>query len=152
MSIRKARFKDVKEIQTIVNHFAQGEVMLPLSLNKIYENIRDFSVVTEGDEVVAVGALHIVWDDLAEIKSMAVKEGHHKKGYATKVVNELLSEAKEIELSQVFLLTYQNEFFSKFGFKEIEKSDLPHKVWTDCVNCSKFPNCDEIGMMLQLEK
>ncbi len=150
MSVRKAKFSEAKQIQAIVNQFAQGELMLPLSLNKIYENIRDFSVVTLEDEVVAVGALHIVWDDLAEIKSTAVKDGFHKRGFATLIVEELLREAKELELTKVFLLTYQNEFFSRFGFEEIEKSDLPHKVWTDCVNCSKFPNCDEIGMLLKL--
>ena len=150
MSIRKAKFTDAAQIQEIVNHFAQGAIMLPLSLNKIYENIRDFSVVTEGEEVVAVGALHIVWDNLAEVKSTAVKEGFHHKGYATKIVEELLREAKELELAEVFLLTYQDKFFSKFGFEVIDKSELPHKVWTDCVNCSKFPDCDEIGMMLKL--
>jgi len=150
MSTRKATFKDVKQIQGIVNHFAQGELMLPLSLNKIYENIRDFLVLEEDNDIIAVGALHIVWDNLAEIKSMAVKEGYHKKGYATKIINELLREAKEFELEEVFLLTYQNIFFKKFGFEEIDKSKLPHKVWTDCVNCPKFPNCDEIGMKLKL--
>ncbi len=149
VSIRKAKLTDVKDIQLIVNRFAQDELMLSLSLNKIYENIRDFSVVLEDDEIVAVGALHILWDNLAEVRSTAVKEGFHHKGYATILVEELIKEAKEFHLEKIFLLTYQNKFFNKFGFYEIEKTLLPHKVWTVCINCPKFPDCDEIAMLLE---
>ncbi len=148
--LRKAKPKDAVKIHELVNEYAKEGLLLPLSLNKLYDNIRDFWVYEEGGEIVGCAALHIVWEDLAEIRSLAVKREHHKKGVGKKLVLRCLEEAKEYDLKRVFVLTYQVEFFKKLGFRELEKRLLPHKVWSDCINCPKFPTCDETAMIREL--
>ncbi|HOK56471.1 MAG TPA: N-acetyltransferase [bacterium] len=150
--IRKSKLKDVPSIRQIVNKFAMEGKMLPLSLNQIYERIRDFTVLERNGKIIGCGALKIIWKDLAEIRSLAVKQQFQKKGYGKKIVEVLLKEAEELEIKRVFVLTYNPEFFSRFGFEKISKQKLPHKIWVDCINCPKFPRCDEIPMMNILKK
>ena len=149
--LRKAKPKDAVKIHELVNEYAKEGLLLPLSLNKLYDNIRDFWIYEEGGEIVGCAALHIVWEDLAEIRSLAVKREHHKKGVGKKLVLRCLEEAKEYDLKRVFVLTYQVEFFKKLGFRELDKRLLPHKVWSDCINCPKFPTCDETAMIRELD-
>ncbi len=149
--IRKAKIKDVPIIVDIVNFYARQRLMLPLSLNKVYDYLRDFSVVEEDEEIVGCGALHIYWEDLAEIRSLAVREDKKGKGYGKKIVEFLLNEAKELEIKRVFALTYQVNFFKKLGFKEIDKKSLPQKIWRDCLDCPLFPNCDEVAVIKEVE-
>jgi amino-acid N-acetyltransferase len=150
--IRKAGLRDVNEIRKIVNYFASEGKMLPLSLNQIYEKIRDFTVIEKNKKIIGCGALKIIWKDLAEIRSVAVKRKFHKKGYGKKLIENLLKEAKELDIKKVFVLTYVPQFFEKFGFERITKSKLPHKIWIDCINCPKFPRCDEIPMIKIIKK
>ncbi|MCX7917971.1 MAG: N-acetyltransferase [bacterium] len=150
--IRKSKIKDVLQIRQIVNKFADEGKMLPLSLNQIYERLRDFSVVEKDGKIIGCGALKIIWKDLAEIRSIAIKRNFQKKGYGKKLVESLLKEAEELEIKRVFVLTYKPDFFMKFGFEKISKQKLPHKIWVDCINCPKFPRCDEIPMMKIIKK
>ncbi len=148
--IRKAKPKDAVKIHELVNEYAKEGLLLPVSLNSLYDNIRDFWIYEENGEIVGCAALHVVWEDLAEIRSLAVKREFHRKGIGKKLVLTCLEEAKEFDLKRVFVLTYQVEFFKKLGFREWNKQLLPHKVWTDCLNCPKFPNCDETAMLIEL--
>lgn len=148
--VRKAKPKDAVKIHALVNEYAREGLLLPVSLNSLYDNIRDFWVYEEEGEIVGCAALHIVWEDLAEIRSLAVNREYHGRGIGKKLVLRCLEEAKEFDLKRVFVLTYQVEFFKKLGFREWNKQLLPHKVWTDCVNCPKFPNCDETAMLIEL--
>lgn len=148
--IRKARISDVKDIQKMVEVYAQRGEMLPRSLSELYDNLRDFYVYEEKGEAAGVCALHICWDDLAEIRSLVVAEGHIKKGIGKKLVIRCVDEAREFGIKRVFALTYQRAFFEKLGFHEIDKAQLPHKIWGDCLKCSKFPGCDEIAMIKEL--
>ena len=148
--LRKARITDVKEIQKLLTHFANRGDMLSRSLSELYEAIRDFYIVEESGRVLGVSALHIVWDDLAEIRSVAVAEDAGRKGVGTEVVNACISEARELGLKRLFCLTYKPDFFARFGFSVVDKSQLPHKVWGDCIKCVKFPDCDEIAMIMDL--
>lgn len=150
--VRKAKLKDADSIRKIVNKFAEEGKMLPLSLNQIYERIRDFSIIEKNGKIIGCGALKIIWKDLGEIRSIAIKRKFQKKGYGKKLVEKLLEEAKELEIKKIFVLTYNPNFFSKFEFERIQKSKLPHKIWVDCINCPKFPRCDEIAMLKILEK
>jgi len=150
--IRKAKLKDAGEIYNLINQYAKEGILLPRSLNSIYENIRDFWVCEENGRLVGCAALHIVWEDLAEIKSLAVSEEHKGKGIGTMLVEECLKEAEELGVKRVFVLTYAQGFFSKLNFEEVEKIKLPHKVWGECINCVKFPSCDEIAMWIDLGK
>ncbi|HPP30687.1 MAG TPA: N-acetyltransferase [bacterium] len=150
--LRKAKMGDVNQIRRLINSFANEGKMLPVSLNMLYERLRNFWVVEENGRVIGCAALKIVWKDLGEIRSIAISRKHQGKGYGKMLVKKLLEEAKEIELKKIFTLTYVPEFFEKLGFEKIIKSQLPHKVWSDCINCPKFPRCDETAMLKVLKK
>jgi amino-acid N-acetyltransferase len=151
LKIRKAKVKDATEIFKILQHFALKEVLLPRSLNSIYENIRDFFVCEVDDKIVGVGSLHVYWEDLAEIKSLAVKEEYQHLGIGRSIVQECLNEAKELGIKRVFALTYVPDFFKKIGFEVTDKSNFPQKVWTECIHCVKFNDCHEIPVSINLE-
>jgi len=146
--IRKARLADVQDLYKLINSFAEKNAMLPRSLNAIYENIRDFHVFEHEGRVVGCCALHITWEDLAEIKSLAVDEAFHGKGYGRRLVEACLAEARELGVPKVFALTYVPEFFEKLGFVRVDKAILPHKIWSECINCPKFPDCGEEAVIL----
>jgi len=145
--IRKAGIKDIKEIQDIINFYAKKDVMLSRSLNELYENIRDFWVAEENKRVVGCAALHISWDDLAEIKSVAVSREKQGRGLGKDLVSVCLDEAKEMGAKKVFVLTYRPDYFKKFGFKRVRHASLPHKIWAECINCCKFPDCKEVALL-----
>jgi len=148
--IRKAKLSDVKEIQRLVKvNSGRGE-MLPRSLSELYDHLRDFFIFVRNRRIVGICALHICWDDLAEIRSLAVIEEVRKKGIGAQLVKACLEESKSLGVKRVFALTYQLTFFEKLGFKKVDKTVLPHKIWTDCLNCVKFPDCDEIAVVKEL--
>ena len=144
--IRRANVTDVKKIQKLINYYAKRERMLMRSLSELYENIRDFFVYVEGNKIYGCCALHVDWEDLSEIKSLAVVKSKSRKGIGAELLKECLKEAKALKLKKVFALTYVPEFFEKFGFRMIDKKELPHKIWSECIKCAYFPNCKEIAM------
>lgn len=150
MIYRKALMADVPHMQKLINNYAQQGFMLPRPLVMLYETMRDFVVAEENGEIVAVGALHIVWENLAEVRALAVAPGKEGHGYGKALVEVLLEEARSLGVSRVFALTYQPGFFERCGFVVVDKETLPHKVWGECINCAKFPNCDETALIHQL--
>ena len=148
--VEKARISDVNQIHQLINNFADRGEMLPRPLSELYENIRDYFVVRQGERVIACAALHVSWSDLAEIKSLAVAKDSQEQGTGTQLMEACLNEAKELGISTVFCLTYQPTFFEKFGFSQRDKMELPRKVWTECYRCPKFPDCDEVALILCL--
>lgn len=148
--IRKANVTDVKKIQKLINYYAKRDKMLPRSLNELYENIRDFFVYVDGQKILGACALHIDWEDLSEIKSLAVAPSKAGKGVGKKLLAECLKEAKAMKLKKVFALTYVPGFFEQFGFRVIDKSQLPHKIWSECIKCVYFPGCKEIAVMREV--
>lgn len=149
--IRKSRITDIKTIHGLLAFFAAKGLLLPRSLSELYDHLRDYAVMeNEKGELIGVVALHICWENLAEIRSLAVKEGEQKKGFGRALVEYCLEEAKALGITRVFTLTYQEDFFKKLGFKPIDKSLLPHKIWADCVRCPKFPDCDEFALIMEL--
>ncbi len=149
--IRKAQIKDVKDIQKLLTSYASRGDMLSRSLSELYESLRDFYVCEEDGKLMGTAALHIVWDDLAEVRSVAVAEDVGRKGIGSLLVQACIAEARQIGLKRIFCLTYKPDFFGKHGFRLVDKSELPHKVWGDCIKCVKFPDCDENAMILDLE-
>ena len=135
----------------MINHFADKGEMLPRPLSELYENIRDFFVIRQDDKVIACAALHISWSDLAEVKSLAVAEGSREQGIGARLVEACLNEAKGLGIPTVFCLTYQSPFFEKCGFSQIDKMELPRKIWTECYRCPKFPDCDEVALIYHFE-
>lgn len=148
--IRKAQIADVKDIQKLLMTFANRGDMLSRSLSELYESLRDFYVVEEQGLLLGVAALHIVWEDLAEVRSVAVTEDSGRKGIGSRLVQACISEARAIGLKRIFCLTYKPDFFAKHGFRLVDKAELPHKVWGDCIKCPKFPDCDENAMIFDL--
>jgi amino-acid N-acetyltransferase len=148
--VRKAQIPDVKAIHKLLLTYAKDGLMLSRSLSEIYEAIRDFYVFEQGGQVVGTVCLHICWEDLAEVRSLAVAEDQGGLGIGRQLVQACLEEGLQLGLRRVFALTYKPGFFAKLGFVEIEKSQLPHKIWGDCIKCAKFPECDEIAMSREL--
>lgn len=146
--IRKARMSDVKGIHQLIADYAKKGDMLPRSLADIYENLRDYFVFLDDDgELVGSAAIHIMWEDLAEVRSLAVREGRMRRGVGTQLVESCISEAIVLGIARVFALTYKPEFFEKMGFHIVDKAELPQKIWADCLKCSKFPDCDEVALV-----
>jgi len=148
--IRKATLEDIKSIQDLINFYAEKDKMLPRSLNELYENIRDFFVYEDGGNVLGCAALHVTWEDLAEIKSLAVTESTQKKKIGSMLVKAIFEDAKKLNVKRIFALTYVPVFFEKFGFKKVAHSKLPHKIWSECIKCVKFPDCEEIAMVIDI--
>ena len=148
--IRKDVMDDAKAIQTLVNTYEKDGEMLPLSINDIYEKILEFVVWDDGGELLGCCAIHPTWEDLAEIRSVAVNPNSKKNGIGRALVERSIETAQILGISKVFLLTYVPGFFGKLGFTEVEKEELPKKIWSDCLKCAKFPDCDEIAMIKKL--
>ena len=148
MIYRKATFADVEAIYELVAAYAEQGVMLARSRNTLYETLRDMVVAIDDDGTLAgVGGLHVIWDRLAEVRTMAVSPHKRRRGIGAEIVKRLMEDGEQLGIEKYFTLTYQPEFFKALGFEVINKEELPHKVWKECIDCPKFPNCDEIAMV-----
>jgi amino-acid N-acetyltransferase len=152
MVIRKAKVGDVEGMHKLINYHANKKEMLPRSLNDLYENIRDFFIVEEKGKIVACCALHITWGDLAEVKAMAISSRWQRKGLGSALLGECLEEALLLGIKKIFALTFKPKFFIKHGFKQVKKESLPHKIWSECINCPLFPDCNEVPMIKKITK
>jgi amino-acid N-acetyltransferase len=149
--IRKAKVQDIQAIKKLIEPYGKTGAMLPVSLSELYDRIRSFFLYENEDgAIVGVAALHISWDDLAEIRSIAVAKEHKKRGIGRELVDSCLAEARDLGVGRVFVLTYIPEFFNKVGFAELDKAKLPHKIWSECLKCVKFPECDETAMVKKI--
>lgn len=150
--IRKATIKDIKTIFELLQEYGDKGELLPRPLSVLYDHVRDFSVYVDGNKNRIVGccALQFCWEDLAEIRSLAVHPEYQRQKIGSMLTQTVLEEAQSFAIKKVFVLTYLPGFFKQFGFLEIDRSYLPLKIWADCIACVKFPNCDETAMMKQL--
>ena len=148
--IRKAVVQDVLEMQELINGYANAGAMLPRSLSELYDNIRDFTVCVGGDRLLGCCALHVCWMGLAEIASFAVRKDAHHHGIGSQLLHASIGEAGGLGIDTVFTLTRVPDYFGGYGFVEVDKGTLPHKVWGGCIKCPKFPDCDEVAMVKRL--
>jgi amino-acid N-acetyltransferase len=144
---RRARIGDAAGIQELINGFAGRDLMLARPLVEIYESIRDFHVCLDDGAAVGCCAMHVSWEDLGEVRSLAVDKAHQRRGIGRRLVEACVADAVEVGLKRLFVLTYIPGFFTRMGFEPIHKDELPHKVWADCVRCPKFPHCEEEAMI-----
>ena len=150
IKIEKAKVSDANSMHRMISYFADKGELLPRALADIYEGIRDYFVVKEGDKVVGCAALHVTWVDLAEIRSLAVVEQEQNQKIGSLLIQACLEEAKELGIPRVFCLVRKPGFFERQGFQLIDKAELPQKVWAECYRCPKFPNCDEVALIRYL--
>lgn len=151
IKVEKAKVGDAPHIHRLVNYFADRGEMLHRPLSEVYESIRDYFVVRDGAHLAGCVALHVSWEDLAEIKAMAVREDDQGQGLGRVLTEACLAEARELGIPTVFCLTYKPDFFARMGFRQIDVMQLPRKVWGECYRCAKFPNCDEVAMVYEVE-
>ncbi|MEZ6037245.1 MAG: N-acetyltransferase [Planctomycetota bacterium] len=149
--VRPAIIADAKPIMTLVNELALQQVMLPRSPASVIENIRDFQIAEVDGALVGVGALAVIWSDIAEIRSLAVHPSQQKGGVGRALVDALIADAQRLGIPRLFAFTYVPGFFQKVGFDVCQHEDLPHKVFNDCMHCPKFMACDEIAMTRVLD-
>jgi amino-acid N-acetyltransferase len=152
--IRKATIEDIKSIHALLKYYGEKGELLARPLSKLYDHVRDFSVFTEPQDsrkIIGCCALQFCWEELAEIRSLAVRENVFRQSIGRQLVENAFAEARQFKIKSLFTLTYKPFFFEKFGFIKIDKADLPIKIWSDCINCVKFPDCDETAMIKSLE-
>jgi amino-acid N-acetyltransferase len=150
--VRKAKIRDVPTIRGLIAKYSDAGEMLPKALMEIYEELRDFYVyVDENDETLGCCALHLFWEDLAEIRSLAVNEPSMGQGIGAALIDACLDEARALGIAKIFTLTGKPAFFEKQGFGQVDRSELPHKIWAACVKCVKFPDCDETALVRMLD-
>jgi amino-acid N-acetyltransferase len=151
MIIRQAKTSDAEAINELISLYAELDKMLFRSMASIYELIQTFAVAEEDGRVIGCGALSVVWQDLAEIKSLAVAEGSFGRGIGRSIVEFCLEKARSLGIKKVFALTLEPEFFEKLGFRRVNRMELPMKVWSDCAMCPKQDNCDETALIISLQ-
>ncbi len=163
IKIRRAKVGDVQQIVSLINSFAEKGEMLFRSQSQVLQQVRNYFVAAvpgertspdsePEDTILACGSLDITWNDLAELRSLAVREGNQSRGLGSRVVEAILEDAVELGLKHVFALTYKPHFFERLGFRIIDKQQLPHKVWSICIDCLKFPVCDEVAMQIEMNE
>ncbi|MFW2330771.1 MAG: N-acetyltransferase [Nitrospinota bacterium] len=146
---RYAVISDARNMQKLIQLYADQGKMLPRSLNELFESIRQYVVYEEDGKLLGICGLHISWEDLAEIRALAVYPTKHGENIGTTLVNFALQEARRLKILKVFTLTYEPEFFIKLGFVKVDKAMFPHKIWRECIKCHKFPDCDETALMIE---
>lgn len=151
--IRKANIQDVKSIHKLLQLYGSRGILLARPLSELYDHVRDFLVFVDLKENTVVGccALQFCWEDLAEIRSLAVHPEFEGRGIGRALAEAVIAEAQSFKTRKIFTLTYETGFFRKMGFREIDRAELPLKIWADCIICVKFPDCDEIAMMKDLK-
>jgi amino-acid N-acetyltransferase len=152
VTLRKATVADVPQMQKLINHWAAQGLMLPRSLHSLYEHLRDYLVAVHEGEVIGCVALHVSWEDLAEVRSLVVSESHRSQGVGTLLVRAALGEAADLGVHRIFVLTFVKEFFAGFGFEVVDKAKMPHKIWQECIDCIHFPDCGEEALTLTLPR
>ncbi len=148
--LRRARLEDVPGIAGIMAGYVAEGVLLPRPVSELYQCTREFHVALSGDQVVACAALRLLWSDLGEVRSLAVRGDQHGRGLGAALVERVLADARALELPRVIALTREVEFFERCGFAAQARESLPRKVWTDCVRCPKRHACDEIAVVIDL--
>lgn len=150
LSVRKARMGDIRAVHALLMTSAADGLLLPRSLTDLYGHLRDFFVVERDAAIVGCGALSIIWENMAEVRSLSVLPDARRTGCGRLIVDACIGEARALDITRLFALTYQLPFFSAMGFSVVEKEVLPQKVWVDCVHCPKFPDCDETAVLLEI--
>lgn len=161
ITVQKAQVRDVQEILDLINGYAADDVMLPRGPQYVYENIRDFVIAVDQNVpiysmieshqemhlIVACGSLHVLWEDIGEIRALAVHPKYQDLGLGRKLLENMIVDAKDLGIRRLYTFTLTAGFFEKLGFVHQERDQLPPKMWGECSRCPKYFKCDEVGML-----
>lgn len=148
--LRKATIQDVAELTSLINR--DGSI-LPRSQHYVFENLRDFTVVQENGRIIGCGSLHILWEDIGELRSVTFADPElARNGVFGELIDRLLDEGRQLGVKQVLALTYNPEPYLKRGFREVERTQVQRLVWNECINCVHFPDCTETPVILDLDQ
>ncbi len=147
----KPNVLDIEKMQKLVAPDVENGNILDRNYNEMATTIRSYTAVNDGDETVGFIALHIHTIELAEIRSLVVKENYRNHGIAKELIQKAIDEAKFLQLKRLLVLTYKKQLFEFFDFVEIPKESIPEtKIWADCIKCKHFPVCDEVSLVLDI--
>ncbi len=147
----KAKLSNIQEMQDLILPEVDNGIILDRSEDEIATNIRSYILAYKEDILVGFTALHIHTKELAEVRSLIVKDEMRGQKIGEYLVKNALKEAVELGIKRVLSLTYKQTFFERLGFIEIPKESLPeHKIWADCIKCKHFPICNEISLIKTL--
>ncbi len=149
--LRKAKPKDVDDILLLINHYASLSEVLPRSRNYVFQNLRDFIVVEKEGRIVGCGSVHVLWEDLAEIRALVVDPQWAGDGLGTRAAEFLVNEARQLGVKAVYVFSQHAHFFERLGFRALAEDEVPRRLWAECIDCVKFPDvCDEVALGLEL--
>jgi amino-acid N-acetyltransferase len=155
VTVRRAMMEDVPGIAAVMADYVARGVLLPRPVGELYQSLREFHVaVVPGaggaPEIVGCAALRLLWSDLGEVRSLAVRPDQHGKGLGAALVRAVVDDARTLGLPRVIALTREVAFFERSGFVVASRDGLPRKVWVDCVRCPRRHACDEVAVVLDL--
>jgi amino-acid N-acetyltransferase len=148
--VRMAGVDDVDGIHDLLQPFADSHIILPRTRDDLFQHLQEFLVAIYDDELVGVVAMHIYGSNLAEIRSLVVRPDMHRHGIGRLLIEGCERWAMNLGVARIFALTYVPEFFARMDYLQVQRESLPHKVWTVCVHCAKFSDCDEIAVEKRL--
>ena len=151
LSYCRPQITDVEAVKELIDAYSADGITIPRSYNYLYQNLRDFIVCKAGDEIAGCCSIHLVWEDLAEVKSLAIKKEFQNRGIGARLVKKCVLDAKGFGAARIYALTKAPQFFEKLGFKRAAREDLPTKVWGECINCMRYYKCDETAVVLDLK-
>ncbi len=148
IEFRKATLSNIAKMQELIFPEVEAGIILARDNDEIATNIRSYTLAYLNNELIGFCALHIHTADLAEIRSLIVKDSQRGKKIGEQLVQYVIKEAISLDLKKVLSLTYKKSFFENLGFVEIPKASIPeHKIWADCIKCKHFPVCNEVSLI-----
>lgn len=149
--VRDAVMEDIDSIYSMMKSYSDRGILLPRSKSDICDNLLKFTVIDYNNETIACGALEIFTSELCEVRSLVVANHMKHTGLGRILVESLMEKARSLGLKRIMALTYVPDFFHKLGFKTVRKELFPEKVWSVCIKCYKFNDCDEIAVAADLQ-
>ena len=148
MHLRKANVQDVPDVTALIN---RDQTILPRSQHYVFDNLRDFVVAEEDGQIVGCASLHVLWENIAEIRAMTVASQKQGNGLYRELVDRLLEDGKAVGVPQVVALTQNPQLLIDFGFRMVGRNDVPQIVWKECISCVHFPDCQEKPVLFDLD-
>ncbi|HNZ48448.1 MAG TPA: N-acetyltransferase [Candidatus Hydrogenedentes bacterium] len=145
--VRKPKLTEIADMKALLDEAAAARQVLPRELSEMLENARDFFVYVDEEGVGGMAALHIDLVDLAEVRSLVVRDRLRGRGIGSMLVEATVEEARQLQIARVYAFTRQPEFFKRLGFEVVDRAELPYKALKDCQRCPFFAQCDETALV-----